>query len=86
MSLLTDNIIPGNQGMVFSTNAKEEADLTVIRNALLTLEGVEDVRMDDTVFPMEFTVFTHSLVSVGDVEKKVNAAGFHSIPKNTLNI
>ena len=86
MSLLTDNIIPGNQGMVFSTNAKDGADLAVIRNALLTLEGVEDVRIDNTVFPLEFTVFTHSLVSVKDVEKKVNTTGYHSIPKSSLNI
>ncbi|TBX70546.1 heavy-metal-associated domain-containing protein [Flavobacterium silvisoli] len=86
MSLLTDNIIPGNQGMIFSTNAKEESDLAVIKRALLTLDGVEDVQINNTVFPLEFTVFTHSLVSVEDVEKKVNETGFHSIPKNTLNI
>jgi hypothetical protein len=37
MSLLSENIIPGNQGEIFGTNAIEENDLIRIKTSLLTL-------------------------------------------------
>jgi hypothetical protein len=38
MSLLSENIIPGNHGKIFGTDAMEENDLIEIKTSLLTLE------------------------------------------------
>ena len=84
MSLLTENIIPGNQGKVFGTNAKESLDLERIKNRLLQQEGIKEVRINAEVFPREFTVFTSKLINIIDIEEIVKKKGFHAIPKDTF--
>jgi hypothetical protein len=86
MSLLSKNVILGKQGEVFGTNAMKENDLTQIKNSLLELEGVNDVVLNITVFPREFTVFTTKIVSLADIEHKVKSVGFHAIPKETFEL
>ncbi len=86
MSLLSDNVIPGNHGKTFSTNAKEQTDLNRIKDAVLTIDGVDKVTVNHLVFPAEFTVYTHSLVQVNEVEEKVNLLGFNAIPKDLFEI
>ncbi|KDN56167.1 heavy-metal-associated domain-containing protein [Flavobacterium seoulense] len=81
MSLLSDNIIPGEHGKVFGTNADHETELKQIKNALLKLDGVTEVQINNTIFPKEFTVFTNKMISVEDIETTVIATGFHAIPK-----
>jgi len=81
MSLLTDNIIPGEHGKIFSTNANEEIELTEIKNKLLKIDGITDVLINNTIFPKEFTITTNKVISVEDVEKAVKAIGYHAIPK-----
>lgn len=84
MSLLTDNVIPGDHGKVFGTNAKEDSELTAIKKSLLKIDGVTEVHIDNAVFPREFTVFTSKVISVDEIERQVKSIGFHAIPKQII--
>lgn len=86
MSLLTENIIPGDHGKVFGTNAIHESDLEKIKNKICSLKGIKNVIINTQVFPREFTIHTTSLVRVEDVEQKVISAGFHAIPKGLFKL
>lgn len=86
MSFLSENVIPGDHGKVFGTNAKKKKDLERIAKSILTLDGIKDVIINDTIFPAEFTIHTTNLVKVDDVEKKVIATGFHAIPKGLFEL
>jgi hypothetical protein len=50
MSLLSENIIPGNHGKIFGTDAMEENDLIEIKTSLLTLEGINEVILNTEIF------------------------------------
>lgn len=86
MSLLSENIIPGNYGKVFGTNAKEQKDLERIKNKIQSIKGIADVKINYEVFPREFTVYTSSLVKINDIEDKVKLTGFHAIPKDSFKL
>ncbi|MBR62910.1 MAG: hypothetical protein CMC60_02390 [Flavobacteriaceae bacterium] len=43
MSLLSENVIPGNHGKVFGTNAKDPQTLEKIKSPLELIDGVKDV-------------------------------------------
>ena len=85
MSILSENIIPGNHGKVFGTNAKEANDLRRIKENLLKIEGVKNVIFNDD-FPVEFTVHTTKMVEIKDIEKMVKGVGFHAIPKGLFSL
>jgi len=82
MSLISENVIPGNHGKVFETNAKELEDLELIKNAALRVDGVEKVIIDADTYPKQFTVQTSKLVEVISIENEINKTGFHAIPKS----
>jgi hypothetical protein len=84
MSLLNDNIIPGEHGKVFGTNANEEMELIEIQNKLLQFIGITEVHINNSIFPKEFTVFTNKVISVNEIERLVKSIGYHAIPKNTI--
>ena len=86
MSLFSDNVIPGNHGRVFESNAKEIKDLERIKDKVLELDGIKDVLINFEQFPKGFTVYTTKLVRVEEIEQKVISAGFHAIPKEALEI
>jgi copper chaperone CopZ len=86
MSLFTNNIIPGNHGKVFGTDAKEDSDLKAIEKSILELDGIKEVAINSHVFPREFTVYTTKIVTIEQVENKVKSVGFHAIPKDGLDI
>jgi hypothetical protein len=86
MSIVSDNVIPGNHGKVFGTNAKNDKDLEKIKNRVLTIKGVKDVILHSEVFPREFTIHTTDFVEVKDVEDAVITAGFHAIPKSLFEL
>jgi hypothetical protein len=86
MSLLHENIIPGNHGKVFSTNAMAAHDLDTIKARILELEGVKDVQLNFNVFPREFTIYTSKLITVEEVQEKVISTGYHSIPKDLFEL
>lgn len=81
MSLLSEHIIPGESGKVFTTNASKERDLERIKEAVMGVEGVKDVLIVQEVFPKELIVHTHKLVTVNDIENAVKPTRFHLIPK-----
>lgn len=86
MSVLTDNVIPGNHGKIFGTNAMEDSDLMEIKASLLELDGIKDVLLNAEIFPREFTVHTSKMVSISDIENKVKSVGFHAIPKDLFEL
>lgn len=84
MSLLNDNIIPGEHSKVFGTNANEEMELIEIQNKLLQFIGITEVHINNSIFPKEFTVFTNKVISVNEIERLVKSIGYHAIPKNII--
>jgi hypothetical protein len=86
MSLLTENVIPGNHGKIFGTNAIEDLDLLAIKSSLLELDGIKKVVFNTDIFPREFTVHTSKIVSIRDIENKVKSVGFHAIPKDLFEL
>ena len=86
MGLIEENIIPGNYGKVFSTNANKPHDLERIKSKLLKLDGIKDVILNFEVFPKEFTIHTSKLIHINEVEKEIFSLGFHSIPKGLFEL
>jgi hypothetical protein len=86
MSLLSDNVIPSDHGKVFGTNAESDADLDKIKKAILRVEGVKDVMIDEHTFPREFTIHTNKIVEVKAIEDAVISVGFHITPKHMFGL
>jgi len=82
MSFLSKNVIPGNHGKVFGTNATSHQDLIIIQTAVQKIKGVKDAIIKEDVFPREITIHTEAVVSVKEIEDVVIAVGFHAIPKS----
>jgi len=86
MSYLTKNIIPGDYGKVFSTDARKKKDLDKIQKAILKIPGIQDVIVDKSKFPVEIIIHTRSVVSIKTVENEVKRFGFHVIPKGVFQV
>ncbi|WP_027137309.1 heavy-metal-associated domain-containing protein [Gaetbulibacter saemankumensis] len=82
MSLISENIIPGDYGKSFVTDAKEDKDLERIKKAILRVEGIKDVEINYGVYPKEFTVHTSKIVTLKAIENEINAIGFHAVVKS----
>ena len=83
MSLLTENVIPGNHGRIFTTNAASDILMNKIKTGLERLDGVEKIILIAEVSPREFIVRTSKLVTVKTIEDAVQRMGLdlHVIPK-----
>ncbi len=81
MAIVSENVIPGNHGKVFGTNAENRTSLNNIKKAILRVDGVRDVLINEKVFPIELTVHTFEVVNVKDIQKAAVSVGFHLIPK-----
>jgi hypothetical protein len=79
MGLLSENIIPGNHGKMFGTNAIEEKDLLYIKKRLLAIDGIKKVQLNEDIFPREFKVYTSKIVPVSTIEDIVKIIGFNAI-------
>lgn len=86
MSLLSENIIPGNHGKIFGTNAKDKQDLEKIKTKVLSIDGIKNVIINTEVYPKEFTIHTNKLVNIKDIENAVISMGFHVIPKGLFEL
>lgn len=86
MSFLSDNVIPGNHGKVFGTNAINNYDLQRIKVKLLSLDGIKEVLINADVFPKEFVIYTSKVVTVKDIEDIVLTTGYHAIEKDLFEI
>ncbi|KPM48724.1 heavy-metal-associated domain-containing protein [Jiulongibacter sediminis] len=86
MSIISDNVIPGNHGKTFETNAKTEEELDILKNAILEIEGIKDVMVSGNDFPTEITVHTSEMVSIEDIQHKAAKTTFHVIPKTLFSL
>lgn len=86
MSLLSENVIPGNHGKVFETDAKEHQDLEKIKSLVEQIDGVKDVLIDENVFPKKITIHTSSLVKIKDIEDAAKQTGHHLVPKSIFSL
>nr|WP_315208106.1 heavy-metal-associated domain-containing protein [uncultured Flavobacterium sp.] len=86
MSILTDNIIPGNHGKIFGTNAIEDIDLIEIKSSLLELDGIKEVLLNTEIFPREFTIHTSKMIPISNIENRVKLIGFLAIPKGVFKL
>jgi len=84
MSLISEQVVPDNQGQIFGTDAQESEDLEKIKEKIMDLEGVKKVVIYDEVFPREFKIYTDRLVEVKIIEDAVIPLGFHVVPKDFL--
>ncbi len=84
MSFLSDHVIPGHYGKIFSTDAKKEKNLLKIQETILQLHGIEEVIINHDVFPYEFEIHTSKVVKIDDIENIVKTVGFHAIPKGSM--
>ena len=85
MTITSENIIPGEHGKTFGTNANSASEVESVKNAILEVEHVEEVNVKDDVFPVEITVYTAEMVPIKDVQQAVISVGFHVIPKTVFN-
>lgn len=81
MNFINENVIPGEHGKTFETNAKNPEDVQKIQSSILAIEGVKDVLVDLDSFPVALTVHTSAVVNIEEIEKVVQKDGFHAIPK-----
>ncbi len=80
MSFISDNVIPGNYGKKFTTDANNLEELNQIQKALMELDGVNDVIFEADSNPTVFIVHTNKVVSVSDIEEKVKLLDLHAVP------
>ena len=86
MSLQSENVIPGKHGKTFGTNAKDKQGLEKIKAKLTSIDGIKNVILNTEIYPKEFIIHTTKLVRISDIEKAVNSAGFHAIPRDTFKL
>ena len=86
MNLLAQNIIPGNHGKVFSTDAKKDKDILKIIKAIKKIPGIKDIIINKDVYPIEFTILTTSLIHIETVGNAVKRFGFHAVPKGIFQL
>lgn len=86
MTLLSENVIPGDHGKIFETNAESINDLEEIKKAVMRIEGIKDVLLNDDVYPREITVLTTAFVNITEVEEAAHHAGFHVLPRTLFHL
>ena len=86
MGFLAENVIPGNHGKIFGTDAKRSIDLNKMRRAVLEIDGIVDFLFDLDKFPSEFTLHTSKVVEIETIQKVVKKLGFHAIPKGMFEL
>lgn len=86
MSLLSENVIPGNHGKTFGTNAMSHQDLVKIKESISHIDGIKDIIIEEDKFPRDFIIHTNAIVSVKEIQDAVIKVGFHAIPKSLFEL
>jgi len=81
MTVITENVIPGNHGRIFTTNASNDSEMNAIKTTIEKIDGVKDVVLITEVFPKEFIVHTTKLIKNDAIEHAVSELGVKAIPK-----
>ena len=82
MSLLGNNILPGEHGKIFTTDAKHDDNLFDIHEFLINFDGIERVEIDKASFPVKIKIYTNKIVDVEELKKKFKSTGFHLVDEN----
>ncbi len=80
MSFLSENVIPGNYGKKFTTNAKDPKELNKIQESLMQLEGIKDVLFERDSKPTVFIIHTNKVISVKEIEDCIRDLNLHAVP------
>lgn len=86
MSFLSDNVIPGNHGKVFGTDAQKQEDIDKIFTTIKSIDGIKDVILSPQKFPKEFIIHTSKMVEIKTIEDAVKHLGFHAVPKELFQL
>ncbi len=86
MSLISENVIPGNHGKTFIVDITEKEEFEKVREQILKIEGVEDVLYDDKPYPHEIKVHSSKFVKIKDVQNAVRDKGFHAVPAGLFEL
>jgi hypothetical protein len=86
MSLLTENIIPGNHGKIFGTDALRNEQMEKMKIRLQKIDGVKNVTLIKGVFPKEFIIYTSKLMHISKIQDEVNKMELHAIPKGLFEL
>ena len=86
MSLLTENIIPGNHGKIFGTDAETDDQMEHMKLRLQKIDGVKNVTLIRGVFPKEFIIYTSKLINVSTIQDEIKKMGLHAIPKGLFEL
>lgn len=81
MTVITENVIPGNHGRIFTTNASNDSEMEEIKVVIEKIEGVKDVVLIKEVYPKEFIVHTTKLINNDIIERAVSVLGVKAVPK-----
>lgn len=86
MNIISENVIPGDHGKIFETNAESQSDLEQIKKAVIRIEGVKDILLNNEIYPREITVLTSAFVDVEAVAQAAHEEGFHVLPKTLFHL
>lgn len=86
MSLIGENVIPGDHGRTFIIDINEEHDFERVKGKILKIHGVKDVIYNQEVFPREMTIHSYNLVKVKDIQDAVRDKGFHAVPAGLFQL
>lgn len=86
MSLIGENVIPGDHGRVFYVDINDENEFEEMKQKILKIKGVKDVLYHAGVYPREMTIHSLNLVKVKDIQDAVREKGFHAVPAGLFRL
>lgn len=86
MSLISENVIPGNHGKVFIIDINDRHEFEKVKEKILKIEGIRDVLYDDQSFPHEMTIHSQKLVNIKDIQDVVRDKGYHAVPASLFEL
>jgi len=82
MSIITDNVLPGKKGKIFSTNAETDKQLLEVVAKVQKIEGVTKAEAILNTFPREFKVHADEKVSVEEIQEVTKELNVNSLVKS----
>lgn len=86
MSLIGENVIPGDHGKMFYVDINDERDFQEVKQKILKIEGVKDVLYNTEAYPSKMTIHSLNLVKVKDIQDAVREKGFHAVPAGLFQL
>lgn len=86
MSLISENVIPGNHGRVFMVDINDRHEFERVKDKILKIEGIKDVLYNDQTYPNEMTIHSLTLVKVKDIQDAVRDKGYHAVPAGLFEL